>query len=108
MNADGLGLLWKAVVIGLANLVGVYGVKAVEIKNRKDRLWKVEATVKGGDIPQIYNELRAGDISFNYIDGIGKYTIINCFCHTQAESAKVKVILDKYHAKYFVSESKCL
>jgi hypothetical protein len=108
MNADGLGLLWKAVVIGLANLVGVYVVKAVEIKNRKDRLWKVEATVKSNDIPKLYDELRASDISFNYIDGIGKYTIVNCFCHTQAESAKVKVILDKYHAKYFVSESKCL
>ncbi len=108
MNADGLGLLWKAVVIGLANLVGVYVVKAVEIKNRKDRLWKVEATVKGNDIPKLYDDLKADDISFNYIDGIGKYTIVNCFCHTQAESAKVKIILDKYHAKYFVSESKCL
>ena len=108
MNADGLGLLWKAVVIGLANLVGVYVVKAVEIKNRKDRLWKVEATILGGQITDLYKDLRAEDISFNYLEGVGKYIIVNCFCHTQAESAKVKVILDKYHAKYFVSESKTL
>lgn len=108
MNLDGLGIIWKAVIIGLANLLGVYVVKRVEAKNRKDKLWKVEATVKGSDIPSIYNEMRESGVSFNYIDGIGKYTIVNCFCHTQAESAKVKIILDKYHAKYFVSESKCL
>ena len=46
MNADGLGLMWKAVIIGLANLLGVYVVKLLELKSRKDKLWKVEATVR--------------------------------------------------------------
>ena len=32
MNADGLGLFWKALIIGLANLVGVYVVKLIEEK----------------------------------------------------------------------------
>ena len=27
MTADGLGLLWKALIIGVANLVGVFAVK---------------------------------------------------------------------------------
>ena len=108
MNLDGLGIVWKAVIIGLANLVGVYAVKKVEIAKRKDRLWKVEGTILCRQISEAYKDLRAENISFNYIEGVGKYIIINCFCHTQAESAKVKVILDKYHAKYFVSESKTL
>ena len=108
MNADGLGLLWKAVVIGLANLVGVYAVKKVEIAKRKDRLWKVEATILNRQINEVYKDLRAESISFNYIEGVGKYTIVNCFCPTQAESIKVKKVLDKHKAKYFVTESKTL
>lgn len=108
MNADGLGIIWKAVIIGLANLLGVYVVKKIEAKSRKDRLWKVEATITSDHIIPLYNELRSANISFNYIDGIGKWTIVNCFCPTQAESAKVKAILDKVNAKYFVSESKIL
>lgn len=33
--------LWlKVVVVGLANLVGVFVVKLVEEKSRKDKLWK--------------------------------------------------------------------
>ena len=39
--------LWeKAFIIGLCNLVGVYIVKFFEEKARKDKLWKVEMTVK--------------------------------------------------------------
>ena len=108
MNLDGLGIVWKAVIIGLANLVGVYAVKKVEIAKRKSKLWKVEGTILCRQISEVYKDLRAENISFNYIEGVGKYIIVNCFCHTQEESAKVKRVLNKYHAKYFVSESKTL
>lgn len=103
--------LWsKALIVGLANLVGVYVVKFIEEKSRKDKLWKVEATLINqnlGENDDCIIELRENNISFNYID-INKYLIINCFCPTQKESAKAKEILDKYNAKYFVSESKVL
>ena len=37
--------LWlKVVVVGVANLIGVYVVKLIEEKSRKDKLWKIEAT----------------------------------------------------------------
>ena len=108
MNLDGLGIVWKAVIIGLANLVGVYAVKKVELAKRKDRLWKVEATILNRQISEVYKDLRAENISFNYIEGVGKYAIVNCFCPTQAESVKVKKVLDKHKAKYFVTESKTL
>ena len=107
MNADGLGIFWKAVIIGLANLVGVYAVKVVEEKNRKDRLWRVEATVRFSQITILDRELKEAKISHNYITA-GKYGIFNCYCNTQSESLAVKGILAKYHAKYFVSESKTL
>ena len=38
--------LWlKAVIVAVANLIGVYVVKLLEEKARKDKLWKVEATL---------------------------------------------------------------
>lgn len=107
MNADGLGLAWKAVVIGLANLFGVYVVKLLEIKNRKDKLWKVEATVKRTLITALDSALTKEGISHNYLLTLN-YGIFNCYCETQADSMKVKLLLEKFNAKYFVSETKIL
>ena len=104
--------LWlKVAVIAICNLVGVFFVKWGEEKARKDKLWKVEATIHNeGLYPEDDDcliELRKANIPMNYID-INKYIIINCYCATQNESAKVKAILSKYGAKFFVSESKTL
>lgn len=108
MNADGLGLLWKAIIIGLANLFGVYVVKVIEERSRKDKLWKVEATVYRGWTTQLHQALIHADVPHNYLENVGKYTLFNVYCETQADSVKAKEILDKYQAKYFVSESKSL
>ena len=108
MNADGLGLFWKAVIIGLANLLGVYVVKVIEARNRKDKLWKVEATVYRGWTTMVHQALVAADIPHNYLENVGKYTLFNVYCETQADSMRAKEVLDKYEAKYFVSESKTL
>lgn len=107
MNADGLGLAWKAVIIGLANLFGVYVVKILEEKNRKDKLWKVECTVKRTLTTKLGSELSEQKIPHNYVI-IGNHTVFNCYCATQKESLAVKNILAKYNAKYFVTESKTL
>ena len=68
-----LPLYLKALVVALCNLVGVYFVKWGEEKARKDKLWKVEAT-----IPHRYSEAliklaEEQEMSFNYVD-IKKYT----------------------------------
>lgn len=106
-----LPLFWKAGIVALCNLIGVYAVKWGEEKSRKDKLWKVEATIHNYGTDPDWDDciiaLRDADIPFNYID-IQKYILINCYCATQTESAKVKQILDQYNAKYFVSESKTL
>ena len=104
--------LWlKVVVIAICNLVGVFCVKWGEEKARKDKLWKVEATIPNQGIyaedDDCLIELRNANIPMNYID-INKYILVNCYCTTQAESAIVKEILNRYDAKYFVSESKTL
>lgn len=107
MNADGLGLLWKAVIIGLANLLGVYVVKIIEAKSRKDKLWKVECTITRTKTSALDEELKTEKIPHNYVI-VGYHTVFNCYCATQKESLSVKNILSKYNAKYFVAESKTL
>lgn len=106
-----LPLLLKVVVVALCNFIGVYVVKLVEQKARKDKLWKVEATIPNTGIDPKYDdciiELKKSGVPFNYID-VNKYLLINCYCATQKDSAKVKAILNQFNAKYFVSESKVL
>lgn len=101
--------LWlKVVVVGGANLIGVYLVKLFEEKSRKDKLWKVEATVLRGWTKELHSALVEAEISHNYLENVGKYTLFNLYCDTQTESRKAKEILTKYDAKYFVSETKIL
>lgn len=103
-----LPLFWKAFIVGICNLIGVYIVKYFEEKARKDKLWKIEVTVrKGFSTDLLQTELENSDIPFNYID-IQKYTLFNIYCATQKESAIVKMFLDKLDVKYFVAETKAL
>ena len=101
--------LWiKVAVVGGANLIGVYVVKLIEEKSRKDRLWKVESSVLKEKASNLHHDLVTAKVSHNYIENVGKYTVFNIYCPTQNESQKAKEILNKYDAKYFVSESKAL
>jgi hypothetical protein len=103
-----LSLGLKAIIVALCNLVGVFVVKWAEEKARKDRLWKVEATVLRGYTQSLRADLDKADIPHNYLENVGKYTLFNIFCATQKQSAKAKEIMAKYEAKYFVTESKNL
>lgn len=106
-SAEGLSIHAKAIITALANLVGVFVVKLIEEKSRKDKLWKVEATVPREVALDLVRKLKANDLPYNYVD-INKYYLFNVYCATQAQSTKVKEVLNTYHAKYFVSESKTL
>ena len=99
----------KMVIVGACNLIGVYVVKFIERKMKKDKLWKVEATIKHDENLRIklVNRLDLAKISFNYID-IGQYFMFNLYLPTQEQSKEAKKILEKYGAKFFVSESKVL
>ena len=103
-----LPLLWKCLIVAGANFVGVYVVKLIEEKARKDKLWKVEATVPTNMVTPLHLALKRCDIAHNYIEGVGQYTIFNIYCPTQADSIEVRKVLESKNAKYFVSESKTL
>ena len=103
-----LPLFLKAGVVGVCNLVGVFVVKWIEEKMRKDKLWKVEATVFDPYTNSLHKALKEANLSHNFIDNVGKYTVFNIYCETQADSTRAKKLLDSHNAKYFVSESKVL
>ena len=103
-----LNLWLKAVVVAVANLIGVYIVKLIEEKKRKDKLWKVEATIPKEHTDELHYELKVRNVPHNFIEDVGQYTVFNIYCNTQKESAIARVLLNQYHAKYFVSERKTL
>lgn len=103
-----LPLYLKALIVAVANLIGVYVVKLIEEKARKDKLWKVELTIEESSSKELIDFLKNAQIPFNYIENIGKYTMFNIFCSTQKQSSAVKQIATFFNAKYFVSESKTL
>lgn len=101
--------LWlKALIVAVANLIGVYVVKFLEEKARKDKLWKVEATIKRNNRQKILSYLINSEIPYNYYLLQTGDIVVNCYCYSQKQSQIVKEILNECNAKYFVSESKTL
>lgn len=105
-SADGMPIWLKMAITAICNFIGVYLVKWIEEKARKDKLWKVELTVPTRYTNTIDFDLH--DVPHSYIELSDKHTLFNFYCATQKESAKVKAIANQYEAKYFVAESKNL
>jgi hypothetical protein len=100
--------MWqKCVITFICNVVGVYLVKWGEEKSRKDKLWKVEATIDKANFETNKELLDLFKVPHNYID-IEKYVILNFYCADKKQSEIVKGLLDEMNAKYFVAESKSL
>lgn len=100
--------LWvKVLVTAITNFVGVYVVKVIEEKMRKDKMWRVELTVSRSDFYSLMSNAEEMGLTYNYID-IEKYFIVNFYCPTQSESQKVKDLVKKYNVKYFATETKIL
>lgn len=103
--------MWQKCVITFScNVVGVWIVKLVEEKMRKDKLWKIEVTVKQRDKVKLVEELVQKDIPFSMIRTVNaEYTKIEAYAATQKESRDIKEIIEQLEtAKYFVTESKAL
>jgi uncharacterized protein YebE (UPF0316 family) len=101
--------LWaKVVVVGGANLIGVYIVKLIEEKTRKDKLWKIECTCPIDMTTALDLDLKNANISHNFVENVGQNSLFNIYSKTQKDSQKIKKLLDQYQVKYFVTESKIL
>ena len=91
MNCD-IPLWEKVIVVGSANLIGVYVVKFFEEKSKKDKLWKIEFSLKKGYLDSAVKELNINDISYNF-STFGEYITITAFANTQEESSKSLAII---------------
>ena len=101
--------LWaKVLIVAACNLVGVFIVKLVEEKMQKDKLWKIECTINSRYTGEVDDYLNYLNIPHSYIAISPKHTLFNAYCATQFQSTEVKNIVNKFEAKYFVSESKIL
>ena len=98
-----LPLFTKAFIVALCNLVGVFVVKFIEEKSRKTKLWKIELT-----IPMPYTRIvdqKLVDVPHSYQILSPKHCIFTFYCASEEETLKVKEIVDKYKARYFVTEN---
>lgn len=101
-----LPLAAKVAVVGGCNFVGVWFVKWLEEKMRREKLWKVECTMRNEQAQKFHEDLDGFGIPHSYITNVGKHTIFNIYCATQKDSQFVHEIADRANAKYFVTEGK--
>ena len=101
--------MWeKCLITFVCNVIGVWVVKYVEERLRKDKLWKVEVTVLNEEVETLLADCLYMNIEhYNYWDAY-QYKVFNFYCATQKESAIAKQLLNTHTVKYFVTESKVL
>lgn len=95
--------MWQKCLITFAcNVIGVWIVKLLEEKTKKDKMWKVEVT-----IPKQYGDLvehGLKSISHSRVEISEKHTLFNFYCATQKETKFVTDYCNKFDAKFFASE----
>ena len=103
-----LPILTKAIIVALCNLIGVYIVKYIEEKKRKDKLWKIEMAIPNGvNIHDIKRRIENCGVPCNYIE-VGKWLMFNCYCERQAQTSVMVAIAKEYNGKISAYESKIL
>lgn len=104
---DGINIHLKALITAGANLIGVFVVKLIEEKKRKDRLWKVELAVPFRSTTTAENLIRENEISYNAVI-VGDWVMFNTYCTTQKQSSKMAEICKVVGGKISAYESKAV
>lgn len=99
--------LWlKITITAVANFVGVWIVKYIEQKSRKDKLWKIEMAIpKGTNLAVLKNRIEWCGVPCNYIE-VGKWVMFNCYCETQEQTKAIIAIAKEFNGKISAYESK--
>ena len=100
---DTVSIMVNMGITALANFVCVWVIKLVEEKSRKDKMWRVDLAIPNDERDFAHRKLK--DIPHNYVE-CGSWTMFNCYCATQAETAKVKQLGVALGGKYSAYESK--
>ena len=99
-----ISTIGKVVITIGCNLIGVYGVKLVEEKMRKDKMWKIEMTVRNEYVDKVHDALTAQGIPNHYLTA-GKHTVFNCYCETKTQTDAALAAGAQYGAKCFANET---
>lgn len=97
----------KATLTAVTNFVGVYVSMWLLERFRKDKLWKIEATIKANqlDLEWLVEKFTVGNISFNMLmTWDNKEIIVNIYSKSQSQSKTIKSLLDQVNAKYTIYE----
>lgn len=102
--------MWmKATVTAIANFVGTYFVKWLEMKVRKDKLWMVDVVLTGNQICAAKSYLDPWKIQYIEMPiSNSDSSQFHIYSKTQDESRHIRDLLKTYNAKYVVVESKSL
>ena len=100
-----LNMHLKAIISAIVNIIGVYVVKLIEEKARKDKLWLVKMTIPHKNAEEVKNALEQTEIPFSYVD-IQKYVVFDTYCYTQKDTAKVEEICKANKGKMFATENR--
>jgi len=95
--------MWeKCVITFFCNVIGVFIVKLIEEKMRKDKLWEVRVTIPVEYAAAVDFDLK--DIPHNYFVVSDNHAVFNFYCETQKDTKKVTDICSQYKGKFFASE----
>jgi len=105
MNCD-LPLWQKSIIVAICNLIGVYIVKFIEEKAKKDKLWKIELTSNFDD-KEFDKLLKERELPYTKIPTYKQDIFIyNIFCRKKEDTDEVRKLAKQFKSKYFVIESK--
>lgn len=104
-----LPLGWKAGIVAACNLIGVYIVKDIEERKRKDKRWKIEVNLVCDNPDEIKNALISHGIAgamyaILYTDNEGTHIKFEMISKTQEESRIIKSVFAPYDGNYFAIE----
>ena len=102
--------LWqKVLIVASANFIGVFIVKFIEQKARKDKLWKVEMAIPYN--PNTKNSIAeilfADSIPYTLLE-VSNYYIFNCYCATKKQTEVCQRIAKIFSGKISAYESASL
>lgn len=106
LTADSdMSTLNKMLVTAACNFVGVWVVKFIEEKLRKDKLWKVEMTVARENAMPVHHALQG--IPHSY-DLVHKWAIFHCYAPDKATTGAILEVAERFNGKTFASETKLM
>jgi uncharacterized protein YebE (UPF0316 family) len=90
----------------ITNLIGVYVGLSILEKLRKERLWRIQTTISTNKVKDFKADLLASNIKFiSYETTWDDFKVVDIFSKTREDSKLIKVIIDRYNAKYTISSN---